>query len=82
RSHDKSLVVTADDTGSIKLFRYPVLSKEAGCDTVSGHVGGVSSVRFTADDLHVVSIGKGDRSVFIWRVDHGPQEVNLVPNQR
>lgn len=34
----------------------------------SGHVGGVSCVRFTADDLHVVSIGKRDRSVFIWRL--------------
>lgn len=30
RSHDKSLVVAADDTGNIKLFRYPVLSKQVG----------------------------------------------------
>lgn len=28
RSHDKTLLVTADSAGDIKLFRYPVLSKQ------------------------------------------------------
>lgn len=42
---------------------------QAGYKLVSGHVGGVSCVRFTANDAHVVSIGKGDRAVFIWKVD-------------
>ncbi|CAN0063286.1 unnamed protein product [Pylaiella littoralis] len=69
RSHDKTLLVTADDAGNVKLFRFPALSKQAGCKLVSGHVGGISCVRFTANDAHVVSIGKGDRSIFIWKVE-------------
>lgn len=42
---------------------------QAGYKLVSGHVGGISCVRFTANDKHVVSIGKGDRAVLIWKVD-------------
>ncbi|CAB1096047.1 unnamed protein product [Ectocarpus sp. CCAP 1310/34] len=69
RSHDRTLLVTADDAGNVKLFRYPTLSKQAGYKLVSGHVGGISCVRFTADDAHIVSIGKGDRAIFVWKVD-------------
>ncbi|CAM9685208.1 unnamed protein product, partial [Ectocarpus sp. 8 AP-2014] len=69
-SHDRTLLVTADDAGNVKLFRYPALSKQqAGYKLVSGHVGGISCVRFTADDAHIVSIGKGDRAIFVWKVD-------------
>lgn len=66
-----------DDDCYIKLIRIinstplrecpPCL--QAGCKLVSGHVGGISCVRFTANDAHVVSIGKGDRSIFIWKVE-------------
>ncbi|CAM9122646.1 unnamed protein product [Ascophyllum nodosum] len=69
RSYNRTLLVTADANGIIKLFRYPVLSKEAGYKIVSGHVGGISCIRFTVDDAHVVSIGKGDRAVFIWKIE-------------
>ncbi|CAM9178110.1 unnamed protein product, partial [Ectocarpus sp. 13 AM-2016] len=70
RSHDRTLLVTADNAGNVKVFRYPALSKQqAGYKLVSGHVGGISCVRFTADDAHIVSIGKGDRAVFVWKVD-------------
>lgn len=44
---------------------------QAGSKTVSGHVGGISCIRFTSDDAHVVSIGKGDRTVYVWTVEQG-----------
>ncbi|CAM9099953.1 unnamed protein product [Discosporangium mesarthrocarpum] len=68
RSHDKSLAVIADEAGNIKLYRYPVLSKQAEFHVVSGHAGGISCIRFTANDKHVISLGKGDRSIFVWNV--------------
>ncbi|CAM9362515.1 unnamed protein product [Choristocarpus tenellus] len=71
RSHDKSLMVTADEAGVIRLYRYPVLSKQAEFQAVSGHAGGVACIRFSADSTHVVSIGKGDRSIFVWKVTPG-----------
>lgn len=52
---------------------------QAGCKIVSGHVGGISCIRFTADDKHVVSIGKGDRAVFIWMVDKDEEAASLRP---
>ncbi|CAN0327471.1 unnamed protein product [Scytosiphon promiscuus] len=47
----------------------PALRAQAGFKIVSGHVGGISCVRFTANDAHIVSIGKGDRAVMLWKVE-------------
>lgn len=45
---------------------------------MSGHVGGVSCIRFTADDSSIVSIGQRDRAVYIWKVEQGEEEVTIV----
>lgn len=50
---------------------------QAGCKIVSGHVGGISCIRFTCDDKHVISIGKGDRAVLIWKVEKEQEEASL-----
>lgn len=42
---------------------------QAGFKIASGHVGGISCVRFTANDAHIVSIGKGDRAIMLWKVE-------------
>lgn len=54
------------------------LPLQAGYKVVSGHIGGISCVRFAADDTHIVSIGRGDRAVFVWTVEKGPETATLA----
>lgn len=68
RSKDKQNVVVGNTNGELKLFKWPCVSKEAEANTVKGHVGEVGRVRFTCDGSHIISIGKLDRSISIWKV--------------
>jgi len=74
RSHDSSLLATADDSGLVKLFRFPV---DIGAESkeYSGHSAHVSNVRWTINDTHVISTGGNDRTIFQWKLIGGKGEV-------
>ena len=62
-------LVTGDSFGSIRLYRSPTTCIEAPHKAYNMHsVGGVSRVLFTMGDKHVVTSGKYDRTVVVWRV--------------
>ena len=63
----KSLLVTGDDSYNVNLFRFPAV-KGAKPRTYRGHAAAVRSVRFSANDTHIISVGGSDNSVFVWRV--------------
>ena len=69
RSHSGSLLVTAEDTHLVKLFRFPCLKKSV-CKEYKGHMSHVMCVRFLHDDTFVVSAGGNDCAVVQWR--HSP----------
>lgn len=56
RSHDETTLVAADNTGKIKLFRFPCL---IGCDYEehAGHTSPIACVRFNVTNEYVVSGG-------------------------
>ena len=68
RSPDEELLAVGDTSGAVKVFNYPCLTKDAVPTKHRGHIKEVSKVKFSCDGKHVVSLGKHDRAVMIWRV--------------
>ncbi|KAB1273028.1 Echinoderm microtubule-associated protein-like 3 [Camelus dromedarius] len=68
RSHNERVVAVADDFCKVHLFQYPCARAKAPSLVYGGHGSHVTSVRFTHDDSHLVSLGGKDASIFQWRV--------------
>ncbi|XP_030666819.1 echinoderm microtubule-associated protein-like 3 isoform X9 [Nomascus leucogenys] len=68
RSHNERVVAVADDFCKVHLFQYPCARAKAPSRMYGGHGSHVTSVRFTHDDSHLVSLGGKDASIFQWRV--------------
>ncbi|GMF20140.1 unnamed protein product [Phytophthora lilii] len=68
RNSREDLLVTSDDFGLVKLYRYPCVAKNASSVDYRGHASHVTNVRWSYDDRYIVSIGGNDRSVMEWRV--------------
>jgi microtubule-associated protein-like 6 len=60
-------LITADDSGMLKMFRYPCIEKGAPFAVESGHSSHVTNVRWSCDNEWVVSTGGNDRCVFQWK---------------
>lgn len=67
RSHDGALLATGDDSGSVKVFQYPCVLEHASFVELRGHASHVTTVRWSAHDSALVSVGGNDRCVFVWR---------------
>ncbi|XP_006814808.2 echinoderm microtubule-associated protein-like 6, partial [Saccoglossus kowalevskii] len=61
------VVVTGDDFGMVKLFRFPSLKKAAKFRKYIGHSAHVTNVRFSHDKRHVITTGGADHAVFQWK---------------
>ncbi|XP_032883277.1 echinoderm microtubule-associated protein-like 5 isoform X3 [Amblyraja radiata] len=61
------VLVTADDYGLVKLYRYPSFKKGAKFKKYMGHSAHVTNVRWSYDYQWVISIGGADHSVFQWQ---------------
>ncbi|XP_038620901.1 echinoderm microtubule-associated protein-like 3 isoform X1 [Tachyglossus aculeatus] len=68
RSHNERVVAVADDFCKVHLFLYPCARAKAPSHVYGGHGSHVTSVRFTHDDSHLVSLGGKDASIFQWRM--------------
>lgn len=69
RSASGRELVTADDFGRVKLFRYPCVEKDSQYHEYVGHSSHVTNCRFTDGDHYVITCGGNDRCVIQWRVD-------------
>jgi microtubule-associated protein-like 6 len=68
RSPDGQLLVTADDSGLVKLFNYPCVVEDAPHRAYRGHSSHVMGLRFAADGKTVCSVGGKDFAMFQFRV--------------
>ena len=68
RNRAEDLLVTADDSGTVRLMRYPATSVDWPCTEYSGHASAVTNVRWSSDDRYVVALCGTSRAVFQWRV--------------
>jgi len=67
RDKKMRVLVTADDFGKVKLFRYPCAIDKASFKKFIGHSSHVTCVRFTQNDSYVISTGGNDKSIFQWK---------------
>ena len=70
RAPNLETIVTGDDFGKVKLFKYPAAKEKAGFTQFLGHSAQVTNVRFSFKNEFVVSVGGADKSVFQWRYTH------------
>ncbi|EPY88709.1 echinoderm microtubule-associated protein-like protein [Camelus ferus] len=66
-NYNSSVLVSGDDFGLVKLFRFPCLKKGAKFRKYVGHSAHVTNVRWSHDFQWVLSTGGADHSVFQWR---------------
>ncbi|XP_027855245.1 echinoderm microtubule-associated protein-like 2 isoform X2 [Xiphophorus couchianus] len=68
RSHDGSLLASADDFGKVQLFSFPCSQPRAPSHEYGGHSSHVTNVAFLHDDSHLISTGGKDTSILQWVV--------------
>ncbi|KAM6931867.1 echinoderm microtubule-associated protein-like 2 isoform 2-T2 [Lycodopsis pacificus] len=68
RSHDGSLLASADDFGKVHLFSFPCSQSRAPSHECCGHSSHVTNVAFLHDDSHLISTGGKDTSILQWGV--------------
>uniref|UniRef100_A0A3B3BQZ1 EML-like second beta-propeller domain-containing protein n=1 Tax=Oryzias melastigma TaxID=30732 RepID=A0A3B3BQZ1_ORYME len=67
-NYSSAVLVTGDDLGLIKLFRFPCLKKGLSkFKKYIGHSAHVTNVRWSNDLQWVISTGGADHAVFQWR---------------
>lgn len=74
RSHSEKIVVTGNDEGVIKLYKYPCTSNTAPFKSYIGHSSMISKLRFLNEDKFLVSIGCSDKTVIVWTTELGTAE--------
>lgn len=70
RDKDCKVIVTGDDFGKVKLFRYPNPVERSSFNRYVGHSSHVTCVRFTPSNKYVISTGGNDKSIFQWKYIH------------
>jgi WD40 repeat protein len=79
RSLAQTTLVTADDFGKVKLFKYPSAVEYSNYNSFSGHSNIVADVKFAFNQDFVVSIGAVDRCIFQWKYHRlGPDEDKML----
>jgi WD40 repeat protein len=68
RSPDQSLLVTGDDFGLVKLFRFPCPKEKSSYREYKGHSAHVCNVAFSSDGKFIFSAGGLDKSILQFEV--------------
>ena len=68
-SHGSGVIATAEESGLVKLFRYPCTEARAQAMECRAHSSHVTRVAFSANDQFVVTVGGHDKTVCIWETD-------------
>lgn len=77
-NRDRTLLVTGDTSGRVRLYRFPAFEKSVVPRTRVAHAGSVRRVKFSADGRHVFSVGGADCAVLQWRVVQGAMPTRLA----
>lgn len=65
------MLATSEDSGLVKLFKYPSTIEKAQFNSYTGHSSHVTKVKFTAGDQFVITTGGNDKTVIVWETDFG-----------
>ena len=67
RNKARNVLATADDFGTVKLFKYPVTEKNANNNAFYGHSSHVTNVRFSDKEDFLLSTGGNDKAIMQWK---------------
>jgi microtubule-associated protein-like 6 len=67
RAGNGPVVVSGDNYGRIKLWRYPCTSNAANSKTYKAGSGQITRLRFAAGDSMLLSLTGADKAIFQWR---------------
>jgi WD40 repeat protein len=65
---DRTLIVSGDDYGTVRLHNYPAIAPEA-CKAYTGHAEFVVGVEFLRDDSQLITCGGDDMAIMQWRLN-------------
>ncbi|KAL3861141.1 hypothetical protein ACJMK2_007210, partial [Sinanodonta woodiana] len=68
RSNFRDLMVTGDDEGILRLYKYPSSRLRADCRSAKMYSAEVKATAFSCDDTIVISCGGNDTSIIQWSV--------------
>jgi len=68
-SVDRRVMATGDDSGRVKLFKYPSVIEGSRFQQFKGHSGSVTNVKFSSDEKYLISLGGHDKSIFQWKYE-------------
>jgi WD40 repeat protein len=66
RNVGMKFLATAEDSGTIRVLRYPAVLPNSQSLSLTGHSSHVTCVRWTIG-THLISVGGNDKSVFVWQ---------------
>ena len=66
RNKARNILATADDFGTVKLFKYPCVVEKALNNEFIGHSSHVTNVRFSDKEDFLISTGGNDKSIIQW----------------
>ena len=69
------MIASGDDYGKVKLFKYPCPVEKASFYPYIGHSYHVTSVRFSASNDNLISIGGNDKAIFQWKYVRDNSEI-------
>lgn len=68
RSVSGKYLATGEDSGQIRLLRYPSVIPSSKAVVLRGHSSHVTNVRWTLDEK-LISVGGNDKCVFVWEME-------------
>jgi microtubule-associated protein-like 6 len=68
-SNNKKVLATGDDFSTVKLYKNPCTVTHARYKEYKGHSSHVPKIRFSKNDVYLISVGGNDKCVFVWETD-------------
>ena len=81
RAHAHAFQASGDQNGNVRLHRYPAPQRALSLTNDHSHVSHVAAVQFTADDKYLVTVGRRDRSIAIWKLQFDEPAPPQAPTQ-
>jgi len=66
-SPSERTLITGEDDGCIRMFRYPAVGDEMQSLVFPGHSSAIQGIVFSHDERYVLSVGGYDLCIFQWR---------------
>lgn len=63
----RKYLATAEDSGIVRVLRFPSITPNSSAVTLRGHSSHVTNVRWTIEN-QLVSVGGNDKCVFVWNM--------------